>query len=141
MVQSFARSNRVRTGALLVAAVLFASGAATVGIDDNALGLSLAMLSAVSLVLAFVHPWRSSSQFRRLIYAALIGFVVFLGVGVALQAALEFAGAPRPAETLLEMVSTVFLLAAAFLCIPALLVGIVGAVVMAVRERHQRRAE
>lgn len=140
MLQVFSRENRFRTFMFLVTAALLALAAAVVGIDDNLLGISLAMLSAASVVLTFTHPWRASRQFRRLIYASLIGFVALLAVGIALQAVTEFTGAPRLVDTLLDVVSTTVLLAAGFLCVPAFVVGVIGAVVMRVRERKQPSA-
>jgi len=139
MLQAFSPKNRLWTFIFLVAAALLALAAAVVGIDDNPLGLSLVIFSAASLVLTFTHSWRYSAQFRRLIYASLIGFAAFLAVGIALQAVIEFTAAPRLVDTLLEVVSTALLLAAGFLCVPACVVGVVGAVVMRMRRRRQQR--
>src|SRR5512143_2514822 len=68
--------NRIRTLILLVVCGLSAIAAAIIGIDDNLPGILLAFLAAAALILAFVHPWRTSRQFRRLLYASALGFVV-----------------------------------------------------------------
>lgn len=141
MLEAFSASNRLRTLVYFALAALFAVAAAVVGIDDNPLGIALVVLSGASLVLAFTHPWKSSRRFRRLIYASIIGFAALLGLGIALQAAIEFTSAPRAIDGLMEVVSTAFLLAAGFLCIPAVVVGVVGALVMRRRERKQQQPE
>jgi hypothetical protein len=138
MLQAFSAQNRPRTFMLLVAAALLALAAGLVGISDNPLGISLAMLAAGGLVLAFNHMWRISRQFRRLIYASLTGFVTLMAAGMALQAVVEFTSAPRLVDTLLGVVSTVFLLVAGFLCIPAFVVGVIGALVMHSRQKRPR---
>lgn len=140
MLQAFSRQNRYRTFMLLVAAALLALAAGIVGISDNPLGISLAMLAAGSLVLTYTHMWRTSRQFRRLIYASFAGFVALMAAGIALQAVVEFTGAPRVVDTLLEVVSTTFLLVAGFLCVPAFVVGVIGVLVMHSRQKRQRSA-
>src|SRR3972149_7949573 len=78
MIDAFSTPhNRIKTLILLVICGLSAIAAAAVGIDDNPPGILLAFLSATAFVLAFVHPWRASRQFGRLLYASALGFVVF----------------------------------------------------------------
>jgi len=139
MFESFAPGRRSWTAVLLGAAALLAVAARLVGIDDNALGISLAMLAAASLVLAIAHPW-SSAQFRRLIYASVVGFAALLALGIACGASVALAATPAWVDRLLEVASTAFLLIAAFLCIPGLVVGAIGIAVKRRRERAQKVA-
>ena len=69
--------NRIRTLIFFVTCGLSAIAAAAVGIDDNPPGILLALLAATAFVLAFVHPWRTSRQFRSPLYTSALGSVVF----------------------------------------------------------------
>jgi hypothetical protein len=140
MLESFSTPrNRTRTLLFLGLCALLAIAAAGVGIDDNPPGIALALLSAASLVLAFAHPWRSAARFRRLIYVSILGFVLLLAAGVALQILVESTSLPGLASQILAFVGTASLLGAGFLCIPGLLVGIIGALLMRRRERNAGR--
>ena len=123
MSEAFAPQSRRLTLLLLVISGALAAAAGVVGIDDNLPGQSLAWLSATALVLAFVHPWRTSRRFLLLIGASALGFVVF----AVLSAAMENAGVGG---------GGVFFLLALFLCPAAFLVGITGAVVTSRRAHH-----
>lgn len=76
MLEPFSREKRNRTFLLLAAFVVFAIAAGVIGISDNAVGISLVLLAAASLVLAVAHPWSTSVQYRRLTVASAWGFVV-----------------------------------------------------------------
>jgi hypothetical protein len=116
MFEAFSKPQRRRTLLFLVICGALAAAAGVVGIDDNFPGQSLAWLSAIALVLAFVHPWRTSRRFLLLIGASALGFVVF----AVLSASMENAGVGG---------GGVFFLLALFLCPAGLLVGITGAAV------------
>jgi len=130
--------NRNRTFILLAASVLLALAAVWVGIDDNPPGLLLAFLSATSLVLAFVHPWRSAQPFRRLIYASGIAFIVFGILHNVFDALASLDGGSGLADGLLIGASIVCFFIAILLCPPALLVGAVGAVTMSMRNKGKK---
>lgn len=138
MLESLSPGQRGRTGLFLASFAVLGAGAAVVGIDDNPLGIALVMLSAASLVLAFVHSWRTSRQYWRLTYISVLGFVAFLILGIALQALVELTSMAAPIDTLLEIVGTALLLGAGFLCVPGALVGLGGIVLMRRRERKLR---
>jgi len=140
MLEPFSPGNRRWTLLLLAAVAVLAVAAGVVGIDDNPIGISLVMLSATSLVLALAHPWRASAQFRRLTYVSALGFVVLLVLGIALQALVELTGMPGLVDQLLGVAGTAFLLGAGFLCVPGLVVGVSGTLLMRRRERGQRPA-
>ena len=66
--------NRKVTVVFLAIAAALAAAAGLVGISDNPPGILLAYGAAAALVLAFVHPWRTSRQFRYLLYGSFLGF-------------------------------------------------------------------
>jgi hypothetical protein len=124
MLKSLSKANRTRALLLLATCVVLAVAASVVGIEDNLVGISAATLSATALVLALVHHWRSSVQFRRLIYASILGGVVFVQM-------------PGALDRLLEVAATAFFLVAGFLCVPGLLAGTIGAIAAGIWERRQ----
>jgi hypothetical protein len=122
MFEAFSRPQWKRTLLLLVICGALAAAAGVVGIDDDLLGTSLAYLSAFALVLAFVHPWRTSRRFLLLTGASVLVLV---------------------ASTVLSNVfgdgsaaGGVFFFIALFFCPAGLLVGIIGAVVTVVTSRR-----
>jgi hypothetical protein len=116
MFEAFSKPQRRRTLLFLVICGALAAAAGVVGVDDNFPGDSLVWLSAIALVLAFVHPWRTARRFLLLIGASVLGFVVF----AVLSASMENAGVGG---------GGVFFLLALFLCPAGLVVGIIGAAV------------
>ena len=129
--------NRIRTLVLLVICGLSTIAAATVGISDNPPGILLAFLAATALVLAFVHSWRTPSQFRRLLYASAFGLVVFGLLHNAFEAIARNSGGSGLVPGLLNGAGAAFFLIATLVCPPGLLVGAVGAVVMNTRNRRR----
>jgi hypothetical protein len=129
--------NRIRTLILLVICGLSAIAAAAVGISDNPPGILLAFLAATAFVLAFVHPWRTSRQFRRLLYAQALGFVVFGLLHNVFEAIASDLGGSGLVHDLLNGAGAAFFLIAILVCPPGLLVGAVGAVVMSIRNRRR----
>jgi len=139
MLEAFSTPrNRNRTFILLGISAVLVTAAAIVGISDNPPGLILTYLSAITLVVAFVHPWKASQQFRRLLYASGLGFIVFVILHNVFDALAAAAGASGLVGDLLEIAGAAFFVVATLLCPPGLLVGAVGAVVMSMRERHSR---
>jgi hypothetical protein len=126
MFEAFSKPQWKRTLLLLVICGALAAAAGVVGIDDNLPGQSLAFLSAIALVLAFVHPWRTSRRFLLLTGASVLGFVVFAILSAVLENA-DVAGA-----------GGVFFLLALFLCPAGLMVGIIGALATLVTSRRER---
>ena len=129
--------NRIWTLILVVISGLLAIAAVAVGIDDNPPGILLAFLAATAFVLAFVHPWRTSRQFRRLLYTSALGFVVFGLLHIVCEAIASNGGGLGLVQDLLNGAGAVFFLIAVLVCPPGMLVGAVGAVVMSIRNRRQ----
>ncbi len=138
MLDAFATPrNRSRTLVLLLVCALSANAAGALGVSDNPPGILLALAAVIALVLAFVHPWRTSKRFRYLSYAAGLGFIVFAVLHNLFEALAASAASTTLLRGSLEALAVVAFLVAILLCPPCLLVGAVGAVVMAIRRRRQ----
>jgi hypothetical protein len=137
MIESFSTPhNRIRTFMLLGVCGLLGIAAAAIGIDDNPPGILLAFLAFTAFVLAFVHPWRTSRQFVGLLIASVMGLFVFGALFImcdVLSSKFEGAGL---IHDLLSAGGTLFLIAT-LVCPSGFLVGAIGAVVMAIRNRRK----
>lgn len=120
---------------LLAICGMLAFAAVAVGVDDNPPGLLLAILSAVTFTIAFVHPWRASANFRRLMYASGIGFLACGILHNVFEAVATGAVSSGLAHDLMSGAGVVFFLVAILLCPPAFLVSAIGAIVMSRRAR------
>ncbi len=129
--------NRNRTFIFLVACSVLAIAAIMVGIDDNPPGVILAYLSAFAFVLAFVHPWRTSKQFLRLIYQSVLVFIVITVLSNLFEFFASNPGISKPVVMLLNGAGAIFFLIAVLLCPICLLVGVIGFVVMNYRNRSE----
>jgi len=127
---------RALTIVLLVIAGVLAGGAALAGISDNPPGILMLYAGAFALVLGFVHPWRTSRQFRYLLYASVLGFAVFAVVHNVFEVVAGRMGGPGFVVAVLQGIQVAAFLIAVVICPPALFIGAVGAVVMAIRTRH-----
>lgn len=131
--------NRNRSLVLLTVSVVSGIGAAALGIDDNPPGILLAYLAATAFVLVFAHPWRTPRPFLRLLLASFLALFASLLLDILLDVSASNLGG---ATAILDFVEAVFtpLFLIAVLVFPAgMLVGAVGAAVMAIRNRRQRR--
>jgi energy-coupling factor transporter transmembrane protein EcfT len=140
MIDAFSTPrNRIKTLILLVICCLSAIASTVVGIDENPPGILLALLAAVTFVLAFSHPWRTARKFMFLLLAAVLGFVLFIIVSIVSDSIVQNPASSDALQNLIqspvnEALSIIF----AMLCSAAFLVGVVGAVVMFIRSRSQK---
>ncbi len=129
--------NRKVTVVFLAIAAALAAAAGVVGISDNPPGILLAYGAAAALVLAFVHPWRTSRQFRYLLYGSFLGFLVFAVAHNLFEVVAGKMGGPAFLVAVLQGIQVAAFLIAVLICPPALAIGTVGAVLMAIRNRHR----
>jgi hypothetical protein len=129
--------NRIWTLILLVICGLSAIAAAVVGIDDNPPGILLAYLAATAFVLAFVHPWRTSRQFRRLLYASVLGVALFFILDNVFAAVGYNSATAGALQNLLQGLADAAFFLAALILPAAFFVGVVGSVAMFIRSRRQ----
>jgi len=140
MIDAFStRSNRIKTLILLVICCLSAIASTVMGIDENPPGILLALLAAVTFVLAFSHPWRTARKFMFLLLAALLGFVLFIIVSIVSDSIVQNPASSDALQNLIQSpVNEALSIISAMLCSAAFLVGVVGAVVMFIRSRSQK---
>jgi hypothetical protein len=127
MFRSFASPYLTVTVILLVLATVSAAGAVLVGIDDNLLGVALAMLAGSILVTAFVHHWRSPKRFLVLSAISLCLIVILGGACIAIDISLTGGHVPESVAPAFESTGNALALATAFLVVPSVFVGLAGA--------------
>ena len=133
------RSNRIKTLILLVICCLSVIASTVMGIDENPPGILLALLAAVTFVLAFSHPWRTARKFMFLLLAAVLGFVLFIIVSIVSDSIVQNPASSDALQNLIQSpVNEALSIISAMLCSAAFLVGVVGAVVMFIRSRSQK---
>lgn len=133
------RHNRAVMVALLAVFCVAGIGAGAVGISDNPPGILLAFLAATSFVLAFVHPWRTAKQFRLLLYASILGLVIFGILHNVFEAVASKLAAAGIFQGVLQGMGVAAFLLAILICPPAILVGAVGSVVMFIQNRRHTK--
>jgi len=130
--------NRKLTLILLAMCGLLAIAAAAVGIDDNLPGVTLAFLSAIAFVLAFVHPWRTARKFIFLLLASILGLVLFTVLNITLDIAAQDPATTGALRDLWESpVVEAFSIIIIMICSAAFIVGAVGSVAMFIRSRRR----
>jgi cytochrome b561 len=134
--------NRTVTFILLAACCVSAIAAVSVGIADNPPGLLLALVAASAFVLAWVHPWRTARKFRYLFYGSFLGLVGFAILAAVVDVYVgKWVSANAPAlRGPLEGFGTVAFVVALSLFPPAFVIGLVGWIVMAKRNRPRETA-
>lgn len=129
--------NRNTSIILLAVCVLSAVGAVAVNIDDNLPGILLALLAAVSFILALVHPWRRAGQFLHLLLASIVGFVLFILLNIGIDTLLRNPDSPAALQRFMRTpAADALFVIIAFICTGAFLVGAVGALTMFIRGRR-----
>jgi len=129
--------NRRTTVVFLAIAAVLAAAAGVVGISDNPPGILLAYGAAAALVVAFVHPWRTSRQFRYFFYTSFVGFFVLVVVHNVFEVVAGRMGGPGFVVAVLQGIQVAAFLIAILICPPALVIGAVGAVIMWIRNRRR----
>lgn len=129
--------NKIRTLILLVISGLLAIIAAAIGVSDNPPGILFAYLATITFVLAFVHPWRTLKQFRRLLYASVLGFAFFVLLHNVFEAIAHNDSMAGALQTLLEALAGAAFFIATLLCPAAFLVSAIGLGVLYIGSRRQ----
>jgi disulfide bond formation protein DsbB len=139
MIEAFSTPrNRIKTFIFLVTCGLLAIASVVVGIDENPPGILLALLAAVTFVLAFSHPWRTAKKYMFLLLASVLGFILFMILSMISDSIVQNPASSDTLQKLIESaVNEALSIIFAMLCSAAFLVGVVGAVVMFIRNRRQ----
>ena len=115
---------------------LLAISAGIVGIDDNPPGILLAYIAATAFVLAFVHPWRTAGQFRRLLYVSVLGLVLFIILNNVFAVVAHSSATADAFQKLLQSLAVVAFFLATLIFPAALIISAVGLVATFIRNRH-----
>lgn len=135
---SGARGLRARL-LLSLAGGLALVAAYAVGIADNPVGLALVYTGVTTLLVAWVHPWRSLRRFLLLFVVSLLTFpvaVVLHNLFYALAGLVAASGALAKALGFLE---GFFLIVAVLIAPPGAVVGALGAGWMAMQRYREGR--
>jgi len=129
-------NNRKMTLFLLAICGLLAIASRVVGINDNLPGILLAFLAATAFVLAFVHPWRTARKFIFLLLASVLGFVLFVILNIIFDSVAHNPSTSVALQDLLQSPAIeAFSIISAMICLAAFSVGLVGSVVIFIRNR------
>ncbi len=128
--------KRILTLVFLAICCVFAATAAVVGIDDNPPGILLAYAATVALVLALVHPWRTTRKFRLLLFASVLGLALFAILHIAFEGVATKAADGSALRSLLEGLGGTAFLLAVLVGPPALLIGAIGWIALSIRNRR-----
>jgi len=136
MLKAFATPQHRRVTLMFLAIFCLAViGTLAIGLDGNTPALVLAFAAGTGLVLAFVHPWRRAREFIYLLCASGLGFVVFVVLHNLFEAGADVAASVWLLPAILEVLGVVAFLAAIFVCPPAFVIGLGGALIMFFRGR------
>ena len=130
MLGSLQPPHRTATLALIALAAVLSAAAFLIGVDDNPPGIALAALSGAVFVTAFVHHWRSPRRFLLLSALSLAVIVIFGALGIMGDIAVTGNRLPASVTPAAESAGSALFLAIAFLGVPSVLVGLVGAIVV-----------
>lgn len=122
---------------LVALAAASATGAVLIGVEDNPPGFALAVLAGIMLVTAFVHRWRSPKRFLSLSAVAFGLSVMAVGALIAVDIALTSGRVPEPMAPAVDTAGNLLALMVAFLVVPSILVGLVGALVTWLTHRRK----
>lgn len=103
----------------------------------NPPGILLALLAATAFVLAFVHPWRTSRQFRRLLYASVLGLALSVLLSNVFAAIAHNPATVGVLQKLMEGLAVAAFLIATVISPAAFIVGVVGLIAVFIRSRHR----
>ena len=137
MLKAFVAPRHRHVTLILLAVFSFAAIATlAIGLDGNAPANVLALVAATALVLAFVHPWRRAREFKYLFYASGLGFAVFVILHGLFEVAAGATASVGPLHAMFQVLGVVAFLAAVYMCPPALVIGLGGALIMFFRGRR-----
>ncbi len=141
MIQAFSTSrNKVWSLIFFAIGVILAVAALIPGLIPKPLAMVLAVLSAIALILVFVHPWRASREFLRLLLYSVIGLVVSAIFSNVFEAIAPNVGSSGLVFKLLNGMGGIFFIIAILICPAGMLVGIIGAIIMAISGRRSPSA-
>ena len=124
-ISLFNSAHLKRTIALFVFAALFIIISSLVGISDNLPMIAMLLTGIILLFFAVLHPWEKAVNY---------GILAGLCVGILI---LEWLGISILAKMHLDkyLSEGIAMGVAFFICVPGILVGIIGAIICTVRKK------
>ena len=136
MLKAFATPQHRRVTLTFLAIFgLSAVASLAIGLDGNTPANLLALLAGTALVLAFAHPWRRTREFKYLFYASGLGFAVLVVLHGLFDVGAGATAGVGPLHAIFQVLSVAAFLGAIYVCPPALLISLGGALVMFFRDR------
>ena len=124
-ISLFDATHLKRTIYLFVIAILLIITSSLVGISDNLPMIAMLLTGIILLFFAFVHPWKNATNYGILVIVC-VGILLLEWLGITILAKIK--------KT--EYISEGIGMGIAFLiCLPGILVGIIGAIICAVRKK------
>lgn len=123
-ISLFDTAHIKRTIFFFAIAVLLIIASQLVGITDNLPGIAMLLSGVILLFFAVLHPWRKWGNYAILI-AICVGILVLEWLGIHILAKLN------KTEYISEAIG---MIVAFLICLPGILVGIIGAIICAVRK-------
>lgn len=121
----FDPAHRWWTLSLFIASVLLIIAANFVGINDNLPGIVILYGGIIFLFFTLLHPWRKWGNYAILI-AICIGIMVLEWIGIHILDSLN------KTEYISE---AIIMIIAFFICLPGIMVGIIGIIICAFRKK------
>ena len=141
MLKAFAAPQRRRvTLTFLAIFVLSAIASFAIGLDGNTPANLLALVAGTALVLTFGHPWRRTREFKYLFYASGLGFATLVALLGLFDLGTSATGNGGPLHAILQVLTVVSFFAAIYVCLPGLVIGLGGALIMFFRDRKGGRS-
>ena len=139
MIDAFStRSNRIKAFILLVVCTLSAIASVVVGINDNLPGILLALFAATAFVIALTHSWRTTRKYLFLLLVSVLGLVVFFILNIIIDLIAKHPATSVALQNLIQSpASDALNVTFVMICMAAFIVGIVGSVVMFIRDRRK----
>ena len=137
MFQSFESPYQRVSVILVVGAAVSAAAAVLVGVDDNPLGVALAVLAGTIFVTAFIHRWRSPKRFLVLSAISFGLSLILVGILILIDISLTGGRVPESVASAVDFGGNALALIVAFLVVPSIVVGLVGALVIWLAGRHR----
>jgi len=130
--------SSIKTLILLLVCGLSAIASVMVGIDDNPPGMLLALLAAISFLLAFIHPWKTTRKFMFLLLASVLGFVLFIILNIISDSIVQNPATSDSLKNLIQSpASDALNVILTMICTAAFVIGIVGSFILSIRSRRQ----
>jgi len=114
--------------------VAFTILASIIGIADNPPGIILLYIGTASLILSFIHHWRSSRKYLIFLGVTIATFVISAILHNVLDGVADQYISMAILKSVVGGLGVVFFLLAVIVCPPAVIISIIGAIKYAIKK-------